>query len=117
MKYCDEPGCPAIVPRARCALHARDVERARGKTAQRGYGNRWTRRALLFRAQYPLCGMRPGDRPPVMSRCFEEGRTTLGRHVDHVVPHKGDKRLFWDELGNWQVLCASCHARKTDAGL
>lgn len=117
MKYCDEPGCPAIVPRARCAIHARAVDRARGSRQERGYGNRWARRAALFRARYPLCGMRPGDRPPVMSQCFLEHRTTIGDHVDHVRPHHGDQALFWDELGNWQVLCASCHARKTAAGL
>lgn len=33
--------------------------------------------------------------------------------VDHVVPHRGDKNLFWNARGNWQALCVSCHSRKT----
>lgn len=52
-----------------------------------------------------------------MSRCHEEGRTTAATQTDHVVPHKGDLGLFWDSQGNWQSLCASCGARKSQAGL
>ena len=32
--------------------------------------------------------------------------------VDHVVPHKGDKRLFWTRQ-NWAASCKSCHDLKT----
>ena len=28
--------------------------------------------------------------------------------VDHIIPHKGDSDLFWDE-SNWQSLCKRCH--------
>ena len=28
--------------------------------------------------------------------------------VDHIIPHRGDKTLFWDET-NWQSLCKTCH--------
>lgn len=34
--------------------------------------------------------------------------------VDHVIPHRGDKALFWDS-DNWQPLCKPCHDRKTAA--
>jgi 5-methylcytosine-specific restriction protein A len=115
--YCAEPGCSVIVARGRCAAHARIVDRDRGTRQARGYGNRWARRARMFRARYPLCGMRPGDVAPVMSRCHEERRTTLADVVDHVVPHKGNPVLFWDELENWQSLCFACHSRKSSAGL
>ncbi|UGY23196.1 HNH endonuclease [Bradyrhizobium septentrionale] len=27
---------------------------------------------------------------------------------DHVIPHRGDERLFWDD-GNLQTLCKACH--------
>ena len=32
--------------------------------------------------------------------------------VDHIVPHRGDPQLFWDE-SNWQPLCKACHDHKT----
>jgi 5-methylcytosine-specific restriction protein A len=32
--------------------------------------------------------------------------------VDHIVPHKGDMRLFWDPR-NHQGLCERCHNSKT----
>jgi 5-methylcytosine-specific restriction protein A len=32
--------------------------------------------------------------------------------VDHVVPHRGDPVLFWEE-SNWQSQCQPCHDAKT----
>ena len=32
--------------------------------------------------------------------------------VDHIKPHHGDQRLFWD-VGNWQSLCKAHHDSKT----
>jgi 5-methylcytosine-specific restriction protein A len=32
--------------------------------------------------------------------------------VDHRIPHRGDKRLFWDQ-SNWQSMSKTCHDRKT----
>jgi 5-methylcytosine-specific restriction protein A len=32
--------------------------------------------------------------------------------VDHIIPHRGDQALFWDEE-NWQPLCLVCHNAKT----
>ena len=32
--------------------------------------------------------------------------------VDHIIPHKGDQKLFWDTR-NWQPLCKPCHDKKT----
>ena len=61
--------------------------------------------------------MRPLGQAPVMSQCYDEARVTLAYQVDHVVPHKGNDALFWDEPGNWQSLCASCGSRKSRAGL
>ncbi len=28
--------------------------------------------------------------------------------VDHIKPHRGDERLFWD-TNNWQPMCKPCH--------
>ena len=114
---CAYPRCPRLVTTAYCVEHRRAAEGGRPSSPKRLYGKRWHRRAHNFRRQFPLCGMRPRGLAPVMSQCFDEGRTTPGFQTDHVVPHRGDLRLFWDELGNWQTLCAACGARKTAAGL
>jgi 5-methylcytosine-specific restriction protein A len=43
---------------------------------------------------------------------MEQGRLVKATVVDHIVPHRGDVKLFWDE-NNWQSLCKSCHDHKT----
>ena len=45
---------------------------------------------------------------------MKEGRYTKATDVDHIVPHRGDRDLFWDR-NNWQALCHSCHSKKTAA--
>ena len=67
-----------------------------GGTA-RGYGYKWQKARERFLREHPLC-----------CYCERIGRVTLATVVDHVVPHKGDESLFWDE-SNWQPLCKPCH--------
>ncbi len=76
----------------------------RKKTAERGYGNRWTRASKHYRQQHPLC-----------AKCQRGGRIVAATCVDHIVPHRGDYDLMWD-VSNWQGLCDGCHARKTGKG-
>jgi 5-methylcytosine-specific restriction protein A len=73
------------------------------------------RASKAFLRRHPLCGQREGEHTPVMSRCYDEGRTKAAYQVDHVVPHRGDTSLFWDR-SNWQSLCRSCGAAKSRAG-
>lgn len=85
------PRCPI------CAAESKArAERNRPSARARGYDNAWERESKAYLAIHP--------------RCVVCGKPATV--VDHVVPHKGDKRLFWDR-SNWQPLCASCHGRKT----
>lgn len=34
--------------------------------------------------------------------------------ADHIVPHRGDEKLFWDK-SNLQTLCDTCHNRAKQA--
>ena len=63
------------------------------------------RRARRFLRRNPLC-----------VECLKRGRIAPATVVDHIVPHRGDEKLFWDER-NWQALCKACHDRKTGSGL
>jgi 5-methylcytosine-specific restriction protein A len=79
----------------------RGLDRERPNAAARGYNSKWRRARLAFLAQHPLC-----------LTCQARGRVVPATVVDHVVPHRGDQRLFWDEA-NWAAACKSCHDAKT----
>ncbi|WP_159990826.1 HNH endonuclease [Pelistega ratti] len=68
------------------------------KVASRGYGGKWQRLRLAFLKKNPLCVY-----------CERQGKVTEAKVVDHIVPHQGDQKLFWDQK-NWQALCKSCHS-------
>jgi 5-methylcytosine-specific restriction endonuclease McrA len=48
----------------------------------------------LFTCQWPGCGRIEGDSAQLVA--------------DHIVPHRGNPRLFFD-LHNLQTLCKTCH--------
>lgn len=78
-----------------------------GSTA-RGYGYRWQQYRIGYLAEHPLC-----------VKCHARGLITVATVVDHVTPHQGDQRLFWDEV-NHQALCKPCHdsdKAREEAGL
>jgi len=75
---------------------SRDADR-RGTAAERGYDGRWQSARLGYLRKHPLCAC-----------CEANGRTVPAVLVDHVVPHRGDKALFW-QRDNWQGLCERCH--------
>lgn len=41
-------------------------------------------------------------------QCKRCGKVEATPICDHVRPHRGDERLFWDE-SNLQTLCKHCH--------
>jgi 5-methylcytosine-specific restriction protein A len=79
----------------------RTLDRERPSASARGYGVRWRRARAAYLAQHPLC-----------ASCQTAGRLVPATVVDHMVPHRGDPVLFWDEA-NWAALCKSCHDAKT----
>ena len=68
----------------------------RKTAAQRGYGHKWRKESKAYLAKHPWCSLHGG------------GCTLIATLVDHVVPHRGDMRLFWNR-DNWQGLCEHCH--------
>ena len=78
-------------------MHTHDRESA----TERGYNTQWRKARLRFLHSHPLCEL-----------CKRQGKLVEATVVDHIVPHRGDKKLFWDE-SNWQALCKPCHDKKT----
>ena len=106
---CRYPGCtemcrPGFVY---CPKHNKtnNRDRFRGTAAERGYGSEWRRARDHYLQLHPLC-----------VECAKKGIIRAASVVDHIVPHRGDQSLFWDQ-SNWQALCKSCHDQKTGSGL
>lgn len=110
------PHCAALVE---CPLRfcAACVAKGAGKdtrpsAAQRGYDGKWSVCRKAFLEKHPWCeGLRLQPGGPVVVHTHA-GRLQQAGLVDHIVPHRGDKRLFWDRA-NWQSACKGCHDRKT----
>ena len=111
-RACTHLGCGGTQP---CPEHTRQRDERRGTANERGYSRLWQRISKAFLKRNPLCGMRDDQQPPVMSECRAQQRITPANVVDHVVPHRGNQRLFWNQR-NWQALCFTCHNRKTQSG-
>ncbi len=100
-KPCKHPGCPLLTDDKYCEFHMRLYSNERSNARQRGYDSRWRRLSKLYLKVNPLC-----------KSCEKEGKITPAQVVDHIIPHRGDEKLFWD-INNWQPLCKKCHDRKT----
>ena len=100
---CKHPGCPELVEAGTryCDKHKElHPEEARSANV-RGYGRAWQRARKRYLETHPLC-----------AECLREGRYTKATVVDHIKPHRGDSRLFWD-TSNWRPLCEHHHNVKT----
>lgn len=104
---CREPGCVAyaLPGESRCAKHYMPRAKPRSRQAKawrKEYGTaRWRDARAAYLERHPLCVV-----------CKGRGELVSAAVVDHVIPHRGDMTLFWDEK-NWQALCKRCHDSKT----
>ena len=102
---CRHPGCPELVDAGTryCEKHKQLHPEENRSASKRGYGSRWQKARKRYLEAHPLC-----------VECYRQGQYVKATDVDHIVPHRGDPELFWDE-GNWQALCHSHHSMKTGA--
>ncbi len=75
-----------------------NAEADRRTSSQRGYGHKWRVARVAWLKNHPLCVF-----------CEKDGKIVAANVVDHIIPHKGDMKLFWDSANNWQSLCDVCH--------
>jgi 5-methylcytosine-specific restriction protein A len=45
---------------------------------------------------------------PLCAECLKRGEYTVATAADHIVPHRGDRDLFFH--GKLQSLCEKCHS-------
>ena len=104
---CRYSGCPNLCDSGvYCEKHRKEWshDALRGGAHVRGYDAKWRKARALYLQQHPLC-----------AECRRNGTLTPATVVDHIVPHRGDKALFWDQQ-NWQPLCVHHHNIKTGSG-
>ena len=105
LRGCSQPNCPNLVEKGRCPEHQKERQRThdlrRGSATSRGYGKDWEWARSLFLKRHPFC-----------VDCEAQGTVEMATVVDHVIPHKGDQRLFWDQK-NWAPRCGYHHRQKT----
>jgi 5-methylcytosine-specific restriction protein A len=82
-------------------LGLRTTPQNRPTANARGYNYRWQQASQRFLQSHPLCVL-----------CLKQDKVRAATCVDHIVPHRGDQRRFWQEA-NWQALCDSCHGAKS----
>ena len=104
-KPCSYPNCPKLTYGRYFEKHQKQMDKSYNKNCRPYayfYNNsRWRRLRKQFLLEHPLC-----------EECKKQGAVTAATVVDHIKPHQGDERLFWDE-SNWQALCKHHHDKKT----
>lgn len=88
--------CPTCSAKRKAAADAR-----RPTAHARGYDTKWQKEKSAWLAK-------PGNR---LCAC---GCGRTANMVDHIIPPKGDMKLFWDR-SNWQAMHSSCNTRKAIA--
>ena len=101
-KPCAFPGCPALTDKRFCDEHSRAEARrynrySRDPDSAKRYGGSWRKISAAFLRVNPLCEL-----------CKADGRFTAAVLVHHKVKLMDGGT---HDVGNLQVLCASCHSR------
>lgn len=87
-------------------------------SSQRGYGYRWQKAREAYLLVHPFCVYCLREQRIVATTVAEiilecahrELMPPYGNVVDHIIAHRGDQTLFWDQ-SNWQTMCQPHHSR------
>jgi len=91
MKFCKQPGCPALVERGYCPEHK---PKSTKKADPFYVSKEWRRFQKWFISRHPLC-----------TECGQ-----VGRHVHHIREIKAGGEPLAES--NCRTLCAACHNKR-----
>lgn len=102
-RICSHPGCSNLTQSARCEYHEAIKHKQRERTHYHAWysSRRWRILRTKWLSLHPFC-----------VRCIVNGNVVIATIADHIRPHKGDTKLFYD-TDNLQSLCKRCHDIKT----
>ncbi len=108
MHVCFYPGCQELTRERYCEKHRKtSYDNRRESAAKRGYGSKWAKARLAFLAEHPTCEC---------ERCKASGQPLPADVVDHIIPHKGNQKLFLIENEKRPPGEKSSEARSPDRG-
>ena len=96
---CTYPGCNVLTQGGRCSKHGSIVRDPAVKSLYNS--GQWRAMRARQLASHPWC-----------QACLERGIYEPAEEVDHIKPHRGNPRLFFDDT-NLQSLSKRCHSQKT----
>jgi 5-methylcytosine-specific restriction protein A len=104
LRPCKHTGCPALVASGYCDKHKPPVPKRRGEAGEwhELYNSSHWR---MMRAEQLIIEL-------YCRMCTAEGKRVRATDVDHVIPHRGNRKLFYDKK-NLQSLCHRHHSKKT----
>lgn len=103
LRPCGKMVCNNLTKNTYCDEHSNDIKREydkrRPSAHKRGYDFKWNkyRASFLSKLENMFC-----------ISCRDNARITVATVVDHIIPNKDDKKLFWDTK-NHQPICDRCH--------
>ena len=104
---CMRIGCmDTVVAKQLCAKH-------QPKSASVVHRNRADYHKLYSTKGWQALRRKVLSNTPLCERCSTDDSPTIATDVDHVQPHKGDTKLFYNS-NNLQALCHRCHSYKTN---
>lgn len=114
LKPCAHSGCTELVKGGGyCTRHTRQNRNIkREHSLERGISAEW--HYLYSSARWRKIRAAQLISEPFCRNCASKGIRTKAEDVDHIIPHRGNRQMFYDS-SNLQSLCHSCHSRKTIA--
>jgi 5-methylcytosine-specific restriction protein A len=107
LKPCLYAGCSNLVRSGYCENHQKKTVKIDSKSSQEHieahqllYDRKWRKKRAVWLAANPWC-----------ENCMDYGKYEPAEDVHHVIPHRGDVRIF--NSGPFQSLCHYCHSRIT----
>jgi 5-methylcytosine-specific restriction protein A len=114
-RLCSHPGCNELTTETYCEEHKREKR----QQEYRERNNRWLYLYHDPRWANPVHGLRAQTlrEEPICRQCIADGypwgmQAAVSTVADHIVPHKGNTRLFYDRK-NLQGLCKRHHDIKS----
>ena len=101
-KPCRHPSCANLTDGRYCEEHISCHPEVTRSATKRGYGSKWRTSSKAYLREHPLYEI-----------CKRNGKYVQATVVDHIKPHRGDSKLFWDK-SNWQSFVRAVMIKKRD---